>query len=187
MRYRKPIYCVESFWDLRLTRADQLSVRPMLEVLRASSDIRFIHLTSSTREELAFNLRHVARYRSYGLLYLAFHGDDSGAVTLADGTPVEPDELGDMLAGRLDGWFVHFGSCSVALAHDELRRFMRKSGAALVTGYTKDVYWIDSAAMDLLVLDWAQEYKQPRSFVKKLKGTYRGLADETGFDGVFPS
>jgi hypothetical protein len=141
-------------------------------------------LTSATRAELEFNLGLMRPYHSYRLLYLAFHGS-KGRIWLADDDELPVGELADLLAGRLKDRFVHFGSCSVVLAHDELQRFMQTTGASVVTGYRNKVDWIDSAAMDLLVLDWAQHYKQPRSLVSKLKSTYKGLVDLTGFDAVF--
>jgi hypothetical protein len=62
--------------------------------------------------------------------------------------------------------------------------FLDVTGASLATGYTKSVDSIDSAAMDLLILDWAREYSNGKSLVDKLYDTYAGLARETGFTAV---
>jgi hypothetical protein len=156
----------------------------LLEVLRATEGVRFIHLTSSTVPELQFNVAQIPRYRSYGLLYLSFHGS-KGAINLIDGSRVTAQDLADMMRGVLDGWFVHFAACSVVMATAELTEFMSTTGARLVTGYDRNVEWIEGAAMDLLVLDWAQYYKQPRSLVNRLKRTYPDLVAKTGFDAVF--
>jgi len=48
---------------------------------------------------------------------------------------------------------IHFGSCSVLkYDKDKIRDFMDKTGAAVVTGYTKDVDWIESAAFEMTYL-----------------------------------
>lgn len=173
------VFCLESFWHSRLD-GDRLSVRPMLELLHTSRGIKFIHLTCNTVEELAFNLRQHRRYRSYGVLYLAFHGR-RGRLLLADGSELPIEKLTDMARGRLDGCLVHFGSCWTALGDQQVYDFLDQTGAAAVTGFTKSVDWIDSAAMDLLILDRAREYSNAKSLIDKLSDTYSGLAEETGF------
>jgi hypothetical protein len=176
------VFCLESFWHQRLD-GDRLSVRPLLELLYASRGTRFVHLTCSTVEELAYNLRRHKRYRSYGTVYLAFHGA-RGHLLLADGSRLPIEDLAEMAAGRLDGCLVHFGSCWTALDVGQIYGFLSQTGACLATGYTKAVDWIDSAAMDLLVLDWAREYSNGKSLVDKLIYTYAGLVDETGFTAI---
>ncbi|MGQ0848620.1 MAG: DUF6642 family protein [Actinomycetota bacterium] len=176
------VFCLESFWHQRLD-GDRLSVRPLLELLHTTRGIKFIHLTCSTVPELRFNIRQHRRYRSYGTLYLAFHGF-RGRLRLADGTQFPVEELTELAQGSLDGCLVHFGSCWTALAEDQLYDFLYRTGASLATGYTKAVDWIDSAAMDLLILDRAREYSNGKSLVDKLLSTYAGLVEETGFIAV---
>jgi hypothetical protein len=173
------VFCLESFWHKRLD-GDRLSVRPLLELLHTSRGTKYIHLTCNTVEELTFNLRQHRRYRSYGVLYLAFHGS-RGRLLLADGSELPVEQLTEMASGRLEGCLVHFGSCWTALDDDQLYNFLTQTGAALVTGYTKAVDWIDSASMDLLILDWAKEYANAKSLIDKIADTYAGLMKETGF------
>jgi hypothetical protein len=176
------VFCLESFWHQRLD-GDRLSVRPLLELLHASRGTKFIHLTCNTIDELRFNLKQHRRYRSFGVLYLAFHGL-RGRLILADGNELPVEDLTEMARGRLDGCLVHFGSCWTALDDDQLYNFLIQTGAGLVTGYTKSVDWINSAAMDMLILDWAREYSNAKSFVDKIAYTYSGLIEETGFTAV---
>jgi hypothetical protein len=178
----KGIFCVESLWNSRLV-GDRQSVRPLLEVLNITRDTKFVHLTCNTIGELEFNLKSLRRHRRFGILYLAFHGTN-GAIHLADGSKLRVDELGEMVGETLDGWVAHFASCSTLGASDDLRTFLKSTGAAVATGYTKPVDWIDGAAMDLLVLDWAQEYTYSRPYLERLTTTYSGLAGSTGFTGV---
>ncbi len=173
------VLCLESFWHDRLD-GDRLSVRPLLELLHTTRGTKYIHLTCNTIEELSFNLRQHRRYRSYGVLYLAFHGR-RGRLLLADGSELAVERLTEMARGRLSGCLVHFGSCWTALGEDQVYDFLEQTGAAAATGYTKAVDWIDSAAMDLLILDRAREYSNAKSLIDKLADTYSGLNEETGF------
>jgi hypothetical protein len=50
----------------------------------------------------------------------------------------------------------------------------------MVVGYKRDVDWIDSAAMDLLLLDWLQEYKNMYQLWKRIKMDYKDLISITG-------
>jgi hypothetical protein len=176
------IFCMESPWNPRLEGHRQ-TVRPLLELLRATNGHRFIHLTCSTRAEFEFNLRQHRRYRSYGLIYLAFHGE-KGRLLLADGSSITVGELAATMAGRLGGSLVHFGSCLTVLDEYELSYFLEVTGAAVATGYRKNVDWIDSAAMDLLLLDWAGSYQNSKSLVDKMFHAYNGLVEATGFCAV---
>jgi hypothetical protein len=114
------------------------------------------------------------------VLYLAFHGR-RGRLMLADGNELPVERLTELAKNRLTGCLVHFGSCWTALGEDQVYEFLYQTGAAAVTGYTKAVDWIDSAAMDLLILDRAREYSNAKSLIDKLADTYAGLNQETGF------
>jgi hypothetical protein len=159
------------------------TVRPLLELLSTARGHRFIHLTCSTRSEFEFNLHQHRRHRSFGSIYLAFHGM-RGRLLLADGSEVAVGELAELAAGRLEGCLVHFGSCMTAFDQDELDFFLAVTGASVATGYRKNVDWIDSAAMDLLLLDWAGVYQNSKNLIDKLVSTYEGLVDATGFTAV---
>jgi hypothetical protein len=176
------IFCLESHWDARLEDHRQ-TVRPILEMLRATRGHRFIHLSCNTRQEFEFNLRQHRRYRSFLSIYLAFHGQ-TGVISLADGSDLTLQEVAAMAPGRLSGCLVHFGSCFTAFAEDVMRGFLKVTRASLATGYTKKVDWIDSAAMDLLLLDWAAMYQNSKPLVDKLHDTYPGLVAATGFVAI---
>ena len=47
---------------------------------------------------------------------------------------------------------VHFGSCSVLAKDDLAETFIRDSGVGALYGYAKAVDWIESAALDLLLM-----------------------------------
>lgn len=47
----------------------------------------------------------------------------------------------------------------------------------MVTGYKIYVDWIESTAMDLLLLDWLQYYYDIHKFLDSFRGAYRNLVD----------
>ena len=50
----------------------------------------------------------------------------------------------------------------------------------MVIGIKIYVDWIESTAIDLLLLNWLQYYKDMRKFWDNFRGTYRNLARANG-------
>jgi hypothetical protein len=142
--------------------------------------VEYVHLTCSTTQELRFALRQGRRYPSFGLLYLALHGNHGG-IELLDGSHLSLEELGGLMSDRFETWGVHLGTCRSVGDEPAVREMLDLTGAAVVTGYTRNVDWIDSAVMDLLLLDWAQEYSRTGPLLRKLSATYPDLIADTGF------
>jgi hypothetical protein len=160
-------------------------VVPILDVIVKNHDMRSVYLTCNTAAELEFNLGRLPRKRSYRILYLAFHGS-MGEIHLADGTAVGLPYLAHLMGGRFTDWIVHFGSCGTIGADDEeLEGFVRKAGVAAVMGYTKDVDWVESAAMDLILLSVMQKYVDMNALVRRIKRDYPGLVGRLGFTAYF--
>jgi hypothetical protein len=175
----KSIACLESLWDENLEK--RKSVVPILDVIVKNHDVRSVYLTCNTEAELEFNLGLLPRKRTYRILYLAFHGS-MGEIHLADGTPIALPYLAHLMGGRFRDWIVHFGSCGTIGADDEeLGWFVRETGISLVTGYTKNVDWVDSAALDMVLLSSLQRYKDLRAMTKKITRDYASLVDHLGF------
>lgn len=176
--HTKYIACLESLWDSNLE--DRLNVKPILELLSTCRGIRHIYLTCNTIDELTFNLKRIPKRKYYSILYLGFHGS-AGKVYLADKSELGLDELANKMEDRFQNWIIHFGSCATVAAGDEmLTDFMQKTDVALIIGYNKNVDWIQSAALDMLIFDWLQEYKNLGAFIKKFKSLYPDLIAATG-------
>ena len=148
------IFCLEGEWNQDLTKRD--SVEPVLELLERLEIAKYIHRDVATRDELDYYLAEWAgdrrRYRSFRVLYLAFHGEP-GMIDLGRDT-IDLDTLAEPLAGRCGGRIIHFSSClSLAAGDAELKRFAGTTGAIAVTGYEKEVGWLDSAAFEVLLLE----------------------------------
>lgn len=186
------VFCLEGAWngdDLR----DRSSVLPVLDVLERLEHIEYIHRDVGTRAELE---HYVRRWWDEGLdyrvLYFAFHGttEDSGSRALllsheTDGT-VTIDHLTGLFVNKLQDCVVHFGSCSIFGPDDRaIDTFRERTGARAVTGYARDVGWIDSAAWELALLAVLADYKQLGTALNRLQDDkYRTLRDSLGFKVV---
>jgi len=163
------IYCLEGQWEERDV-LDRSSVLPVLELLERywAEEVGFVHRTVSTFGEFEHYLdRWVNEAVPYYVVYLAFHGTTDG-IRIPDarieGAPkgvVTLEYLGKRLGDQLGDCVVHFGSCSVmAASPSRLDRFLRATGATAVMGYSEEVKFMDSAAMDLIALSNIVAYER---------------------------
>jgi hypothetical protein len=50
----------------------------------------------------------------------------------------------------------------------------------MVLGYQKYVYWKESVALDFILLDWLQWYKDMRRMWHRFRKNYKDLTSNTG-------
>ncbi len=183
--YEKHIACLESLWDDEIEE-QPLSFGPALEIIAKLYEVRYIRLPCNTESEFDYNLDLISAKREYDILYLAFHGDE-GTLYLHDETELDLAMLAEKMGKRFKGWIIHFGSCGTMNADDdELEAFAEATGAAMLVGYTEDVDWAESTAMDLLFLALAQSYVDMNAFWDELEERYSGLIETTGFIAYLP-
>jgi len=175
--YRKKIACIESLWDP--TMETHLSVLPILELVSRLHDLKFIYLTCDTREELKHNLNKLKKKPGYGILYLSFHGHP-GQIVL-DTASIKMESLISYMGRGFANWVVHFGSCeTIDIETTRISRFMEATGVSMVLGYRKDVNWSEATALDFLILDWLQRYKDMRRMWSRFRKNYKDLISITG-------
>jgi hypothetical protein len=193
------VFCLEGDWDGELT--SRSSVRPMLELLEGLKRIEYVHKDVGTRAELRHYLRrwldHDPSVSDYGTLYLAFHGGARGrrraservlVISEADDGEISLEELSSILGTNLTGVIIHLGSCSLLAEHPTvIEDFLEATGAKALAGYTTDVEWVASAAMDMLFLDKIASYSQWPAAQRALEGdeALRSLRKTLGFK-IFP-
>ncbi len=172
------IFCVEGAWSPKLT--SKASVRDLLELLQKMDGIPFIHHPVDTVEGLLDALRRwkQKQYARYSLGYLAFHGEP-GRIQVGRRS-VSLGELGEALRGSSEK-ILYFGSCSVLRVpgHD-LDAFCDLSGSPCIIGFTQDVDWLESAALDLILLDAIARRRDPGDVRQWLVEEFQGLADRLG-------
>ncbi len=182
---KKGIFCLECHW---FGHRDRTSVQPILHLLQTMYGLKvpYLHHRTATREEFYYHLRKWKAYRSYPILYLGFHGEPE-AILVGDGNNcVTLDELQNELNDACRGRIIHFGSCSTLDIHgNRLNTFLKETGALAVCGYMADVEWLESAAMDLLVLGLFQQVADRVTSIDKLERlldeSAPGLQNNLGF------
>jgi hypothetical protein len=153
---KKGIFCLEGLWydDLR----KRSTVKPILDLLDLNSEIPYIHSDCATEEEFLFYIRKwiASDYNRYPILYLAFHGTESGI--LINDNPFMLDQLSAELSGKCKNRVIVLASCSsVKTDKRNLKRFLRETEALAICGYRKIVPWIQATAFELILLSAMQD------------------------------
>jgi hypothetical protein len=184
-KHRKKIFCIEGNWNPRLS--DRASVRPVLELLEINSDVGYIYKDCSTEEELYYLLERWQQksYADYKILYMAFHGEP-GRILIDTRHKIGLDQLGKHLCCRTHRRIIYFGACSVMRIDKRvIKRFMTAAGIKAVCGYTTDVDWIPSTALDLIAMNELQRFSTTRQGMeaaeKSIRTNTRRLAGRLGF------
>ena len=144
MDIKKRIFCIEGVHDWGDGKIEP-TVEPMLELLQSTGYWEYLYRTCATSAELKYRLE--TEWQSAcakgSVLYFSTHG--------------APDQV--WLSGELeglstlkewvdcDGCHVHFGGCDTfSGGENNLRDFMDYTNAASVSGYAKEVGWVDWSA-----------------------------------------
>jgi hypothetical protein len=174
------ILALEGDWtqDLR----NRGNVRPFLQLMDEQAEIKSIHRDVGTTAELAHYAQkwQQSRYKSFDLVYLAFHGDP-GALWVGD-EQITLERLAELLGKSCRGRVVHFGSCStVRVTEQRLAAFKRQTGAVAVSGYRKPVDWLESCAFEMLLIGALGYYTSRGAAVRYLQKSVPELAARLGW------
>jgi hypothetical protein len=174
------IFCVEGDWSSDL--ADRASVLDMLDMLETVDGIPYIHEhvgDSIDAFEGALRKWRLKKYSDYSIAYFAFHGKPG---KLMFGRHVVPlKQIAAVLKGACAGRILYFGSCSVLRIEEEVAlQFLAETGADAVVGFTRDVSWLASAALDLILLEALAVNTDEVKVEKWLRKEYGALARHLG-------
>jgi hypothetical protein len=181
-RTGKGIIAIES-WEGDVTTEPRVGMRSLLGF---SSDFYGTKLSYSfvyTPSELTYILENIS-LRDHSLLYLSLHGRPDHIKTgMYSEFQITLDTLSDAMGKRFSGFGVHFASCSVLSAgQDLIREFIEKTGVSFVSGYTKDVDFMSSSLADLSFISTWMFFKSFKRMFKSLtKSSYKQLLLENGF------
>ncbi len=101
------------------------------------------------------------------------------------GSKARLETIAEFMGRRFSNWIVHFGSCwTLRVSKRRIFNFIEKTNVLMTIGYRKEVVWMESSAVDLLLFDLIQEYKDMRRFWDRFRLTYRELIRKTGL-GAF--
>lgn len=160
------ILCIESDWSESIDLPKQ-SVYPLLELIQMEYKIKILHLNCNTFEEFQHDLN--LANRKYGIIYLAFHGKPGKL--LIQNKEITLDELAEIMKKKFTRCGIHFASCNTLnVPKTAIQNFIEKTGVSFVSGYKKSVYWIPSAAVDLVYLDYIiSNFGNPEKAVERMK------------------
>ena len=173
------IFCVEGEWERELD--DRTSVRQLVEFISDNNhkpQLRPIYRRVATKESFGSLIKRWKEYPQYRVGYFAFHGD-KGRVALGPETATIK-ELGRML-GDCSGKHIVLSSCkTLAVPENEIKAFRQATKARPVSGYTKSPDWIESSALDAMLISSLLYYDKPAKTKKWLGEMCGGLVSSFG-------
>ena len=152
------VFCIES------VGADE-SFKPTLKLLARQLDFSILGnavRSVRTRKDLTNSIRDWGGRPDYKypILWMWGHGGRDGFYA-EDSAPGESRlDLGSLADIADDNWYgclVHFGSCSTLAGNDACYSLLKASGLQGISGYSKDVDWIQSFAFEMLYMKFLQE------------------------------
>ena len=165
------VFCLEADW-FGLVRP--MSMRPALDLME-SSDARIPYVLRDvvTRAEIEFYLRRSfqARYRRFDLLWFAIHSRPGELLPGDMRVPLERislDDLEEMLAGRCRGRILHFSGCRfLKIPKARLTKFMKRTKALCVSGFSREVPWLESTIFETYWLTLLHYESRSRAGAKR--------------------
>jgi len=178
--YDKDVFCLEGDWNRNLIK--QNSIVAALMFLKQNRNINFIHRNCGTRENLAHYLKEwkLKRYRQYSILYLAFHGKPQQILIGKDG--ISLDELAEMMGDKCQNKIVHLGACQTLNTDKRhIKRFLRKTNALCVCGFSRTIKFVEGSAFDILLIDLFQEFLDVSRVEAHINKYYKTFARKLDF------
>ena len=179
----KFIYCLEGNWN-KNPRSNQ-SIKPMLDLLYTFSKVKYIYHKCATKEEFIKGLLTFTqkRYSNYAILYIAYHGRKN---CICFGNEyITLKEIANLLEGKLRGIIVHLGSCSTLnTTQTNITNFITRTECSFISGYKKDVEYIDSTAFELVYFDILQKYDSSKKIKSVITKRYLTLMNNLHFNVI---
>ena len=173
---QRHIYCLEGNWNKN--PHSKQSIKPVLDLLFTFSKIKHVYRKCPTKEDFINGLRAFTqkRYSNYTTLYIAYHGRKNRVYFGKEYITLK--EIADVLEGKLEGVIVHFGSCSTLNTTERnITDFISRTGCAVISGYMKDVPYIESSAFELLYFNVLNTYHTYTTIKKNIISKYTTLVD----------
>lgn len=181
-RQRLGLWPMEGTWSSSVK--DVRSIEPLLDVVRANKIAVSLErpLRINDRDDVITHMKRWGQrqHDRYNIGYLGLHGE--AHTVLAGRQRLSLFDAAEQLSDvDLSGKILHVGSCEV-LKDPEDRPALRKAlGVKVLSGFTKQVGWVESLAYELLYLDALAGYAHPGGAFRFLKSTYRDFTKHVGF------
>ncbi|MEI7677542.1 MAG: DUF6642 family protein [Bacteroidales bacterium] len=159
----KKIFCIESDWEDKSKK--EKSILPLLECIKGVyPDFDFIYRTANTKEEYIYCLSRFKKLitpkNDFHLVLFCGHGR-SGKISIGNSKESKEysiKEIGEMCQEvapqLLKNHMVHFDSCRIlSTSESRLNEFMEMTGAIAVSGFSKNVDFIESYALEMILFE----------------------------------
>ena len=162
-RKHRGVFCIEA-----MAPKEDFSCEQTLRFLSESSNFPFMYRGAvESRAKLVKHLKEWGGRQDwkYPILYLSAHGSHR-EISVRDPRGVGFDmmdlrTISHVVADHnyeMKGALVHFGACStLAVDSEEVRDFFKGCGVTAISGYDRDVSWVESLAFELLYLHGLQQ------------------------------
>ncbi|KAF5036772.1 hypothetical protein DSECCO2_571620 [anaerobic digester metagenome] len=180
MKNQRFIYCLEGSWN-KNPRSNQ-TIKPILDLLFTFSKIKYIYRKCTDKENFIKELQRFSqkRYSNYTILYIAYHGRKNRIYFGNEYITLK--EIANVLEGKLNGKIVHFGSCSTLNTTEKnINDFINRTGCSFISGYQKDVEYIDSSAFEMVYFETIQKYYSLKKIKLNLIKKYPTLSERLRF------
>ena len=163
VKNQRGIFCVDCIAQ------EVLSFKPILKLLAYGNQLDFPSLRhkAETRNDLVKEIKEWSNREDYKypILWLAAHGSEGGFYTDdPKGAGFQRMDLGTLadiaMEGRYNwsGCIAHFGACSTLASNNDMyRNFFQETSVQAISGYSKDIPWIESLAFELIYIRVLQE------------------------------
>ncbi|WP_286437688.1 DUF6642 family protein [Bacteroides acidifaciens] len=193
MRKAHDIICLEAEWlynSCQKRNRFNLKTEPLLNWLKEYHDCNVIYRHILSKADLQHYMDYFnpekRDFKSYGIVYIACHGNEAALSLEGNDGDIDLDTLAEISGNFFSGRTVHFGSCCTLADPEAVKKFKARTGAKLVSGYTKPVDPMKSAIADmaffndLMYIDkrFGIITNEERSSFRK---TYQSLLNELGF------
>ena len=173
------IFCIEGEWEQKLS--DPSSVQHLIQFIAENdhtTQLRPIYRRVVTKAAFSDYVALWKKYPRYTIGYFAFHGD-KGRLCLG-GEEVSIDDL-ERYLGDCTGKHIVLSSCNtLAISTERLEAFREATKARSVCGYRGAPDWIESCALDTMLISSLLHYERPSQAKAWLRKMCRGLVNKYG-------
>ena len=181
----RSILVLESPWDVQSVRST--SVWPFISEFSRIYGPEAFHQTFTDTQSFRHWVHCFNREKCHGdkLLYIAAHGSQGRIAGLK--RKINGRMLSSILKDCSSISHAHFGSCFFGTDSNLRSLLSTVPHLRYVAGYSKDVDWIESMSLDLLMLarlsrrELNEKHARTASMMKELVSTVSGLSDALGF------
>ena len=179
------IICIETEWQITTNRNRRtLNTEPLMQYIHETYKVPYIYRRVATLEELKYYLSQFKKkeYDKFRILYLNFHGATHSISLEGEKDNLSLDQLLEVGGSVFENRLIHFSSCRTFLGTDMVAKdFKEKSGAIMVSGYTKSVPVDLSALHDIALIGELLNYTQKSAVLNRLKKNFENLERTLGF------